>query len=75
MYLFHPFQRQVTTTRWDLDHKLQGKGDASQVPWDNKIIYTESSSVTENAAIKDLAIHYADFYYERFNRGSQSINP
>lgn len=62
MHLFHPFQRQVTIARCDLDHKLQGKGDASQVLWDNKLIYAESSPVTENAATKYLGIRYADFF-------------
>ena len=57
MHLFHPFQRQVTVARCDSDHKLQRKGDALQVLWDNKLICAESSRITENAATKYLAIH------------------
>lgn len=66
MHLCHPFHREVTIAKCDLDHKLQGKGNVWQVLWDNKVTHRESPHITENATTKDLAIHNADFLMKCF---------
>lgn len=72
MYLYHPFHRQVSIAKCDLDHKLQGKGNVWQVLWDNKVTHRDSPHIAENAKTKDLAIHNANFLMKGFT-GAPSL--